>query len=73
MKTFTFVEYGNYTIAVSDDVNKVHHAVDNSASEYNKRTLYPYEPSKHGGLDNVCDTYTLQQVKNRMKKRYNML
>lgn len=65
MKTFTRYEVENLDIYVSDDTKKVHHAVNYNSQ--NPVTLYPYEPAKSGGLDNCCDTYTLRQVKNRMK------
>jgi hypothetical protein len=65
MKTYTRYEHAGYDIYVSDDKNRVHHAVKIDTT--NPTTLYPYEPCKTGGLDNCCDCYTLQQVKNRMK------
>ena len=65
MKTYTRHEYAGYDIYVSDDTSRVHHAVKINTT--NPTTLYPYEPCKTGGLDNACDCYTLQQVKNRMK------
>lgn len=65
MKTYTKYEYNGYDIYVSDDTNRVHHAVEIDTT--NQTTLYPYEPCKTGGLDNCCEFYTLRQVKNRMK------
>ena len=64
--TFTRYELSHYDIYVNDDNGKVHHAVDQNASEFKRTTLYPYEPCKNGGWDNVCDMYTLRQVKNRL-------
>lgn len=64
--TFTSFELGKYTVYVNDDTNKVHHAVDYNSS--NPRTLYPYEPGKYEGLDNVCGIYTLRQIRNRLNK-----
>jgi hypothetical protein len=49
---------------VSDDTGKVHHAVNYNSS--NVVTLYPYEAA-NGGWDNMCDVYTLRQIKNRLK------
>ena len=63
--TFTRYEVGHYDVYINDDNGKVHHAVDLNAR--NPITLYPYEAGKYGGLDNVCDMYTLLQVKNRLK------
>ena len=65
--TFTRYEVEHYDVYVNDDNGKVHHAVDINASEFRKSTLYPYEQSKQGGLDNVCDCYTLRQIQNRLK------
>lgn len=65
--TFTRYEVSHYDIYVNDDNGKVHHSVDQNASEFKKVTLYPYELSKHGGWDNVCDMYTLRQIKNRLE------
>lgn len=65
MNTYTWYEVDNLTIYVNDETGKVHHAVDETAR--NRVTLYPYEPSKYGGLDNACNMYTLRQVKNRLK------
>lgn len=66
MATYTRHEFENLDVYVSDDTNKVHHAVNYKS--FNPVTLYPYEPGKYGGLDNCCNCYTLRQVKNRMKK-----
>lgn len=65
MKTYTYYEVDNLTIYVSDDTGKVHHAVNYNSS--NVVTLYPYEPANGGGWDNMCDVYTLRQIKNRLK------
>lgn len=65
--TFTRFEVDHYDIYVNDNTGKVHHAVDQNASESKRVTLYPYEGGKYDGLDNVCDVYTLRQVKNRLQ------
>lgn len=66
--TFTRYEFSHYDIYVDDETGKVHHAVDQNASEFKIRTLYPYEDGVYGGLDNVCGVYTLRQIKNRLEK-----
>lgn len=65
MKTYTQHKMGDLTVYVSDDTNRVHHAV-NYTSE-NPVTLYPYEASKTGGYDNISDVLTLEQA----RRRYN--
>lgn len=66
MKTYTAYEHDEFTIYVSDDTGKVHHAANYNTTQYNIKTLYPYEPA-NGGWDNACDKYTLRQIKNRLK------
>jgi hypothetical protein len=65
MKTYTWYEVDGLTIYVDEENGKVHHAVDHNSE--NPTTLYPYEPSKFGGADNVCGFYTLKQVKDKLK------
>lgn len=66
MKTYTTRKLGNFTLFVSDDTGRVHHAVDNTSSS--PITLYPYAASKSGGYDNVCDELTVTQIRSRYSR-----
>lgn len=63
MKVFTWRKLYTYSVAISEDTGKVHHATDEKAS----KTLYPYVWSKYGGWDNACDELTVDQLRRKIK------
>lgn len=63
---FTLRKLGDYTLYVSDDTGRVHHAVDYTSR--NPVTLYPYAACRSGGYDNVCGELTVTQTRSRYSR-----
>lgn len=63
MNTYTWVKIYGYDVAINDNNGTVHHAIRKDG----QTTVYPYEVSRYGGLDNCAGDYTAKQFRRKIK------